>query len=173
MAFKGKGREVNREELAETFGVSLNTVTSWIRNGCPFEQRGKQGKPWRFNTRDVSEWLREQARLEATGEAPLDEFELKLRKLAAETAQAELDLAAARKLVAPIDEFERARALENATVRANIMNVPSRVVSQLIGETDEARFKDVLRAELIQALESAAEADIELEEEEGEDDGDD
>lgn len=170
MAFKGKGREVNREELAETFGVSLNTVTSWIRNGCPFAQRGKQGKPWRFNTRDVSEWLREQARIEATGDAPLDEFELKLRKLAAETAQVELDLAVARKQVAPIHEFERARALENATVRANVMNVPGRVVSQLIGETSEARFKDVLRAELVQALESAADADIELDEE-GDDDG--
>lgn len=166
MAFKGKGREVNRDELAETFGVSLNTVSSWVRNGCPFEQRGRQGKPWRFNTSDVSEWLREQARLEAAGQAPLDEYELKLRKLAAETAQAELDLATARKQVAPIDEFERARALENATVRANVMNVPSRVVSQLIGETDEARFKAVLSAELIQALEAAAESDIELEEEE-------
>lgn len=173
MAFKGKGREVNREELAETFGVSLNTVSSWIRKGCPFEQRGRQGKPWRFNTRDVSEWLREQARLEAAGDAPMDEFELKLRKLAAETAQAELDLATARQQVAPIDEFERARALENATVCANVMNVPSRVVSQLIGETDEGRFKEVLRTELIQALEAAAETDIELEEEEAGDDGSD
>lgn len=172
MAFKGKGREANREELAETFGVSLNTVSSWIRNGCPFEQRGRQGKPWKFNTRDVSEWLREQARLEATSDDPLDEYDLKLRKLAAETAQAELDLATAKNQVAPIDEFERARALENATVRANVMNVPSRVVSQLIGETDEGRFKDVLRAELIQALETAADADIELEEE-GDDDGND
>lgn len=173
MAFKGKGRAVNREELAEVFGVSLNTVTSWIRGGCPFEQKGRQGKPWRFNTRDVSEWLRDQARLEAEGTAPLDEFELKMRKLAAETSQAELDLATARRLVAPIDEFERARALENATVRANVMNVPSRVVSQLIGETDEARFKEVLAAELVQALESAAESDIELDDEEVGDDLDD
>lgn len=168
MAFKGKGRRANREELAETFGVSLNTVSSWIRNGCPFDQRGRQGRPWVFNTKDVSEWLRDQARLEATGTEQLDEYELKLRKLSAETEQAELDLAAARKLVAPIDEFERARALENATVRANVMNVPSRVVSQLIGETNEGRFKEVLSTELIQALESAAEADIELEEEDEE-----
>ena len=166
MAFKGKGKAVNREELAEVFGVSLNTVSTWVRNGCPYEQRGRQGKPWKFNTRDVSEWLRDQAREEATSDAPLDEFELKLRKLAAETSQAELDLAVARKQVAPIEEFERARALENAEVRAGVMNVPSRVVSQLIGETDEGRFKEVLRAELIQALEAAAETEVELDEEE-------
>lgn len=172
MAFKGKGREVNREELAETFGVSLNTISSWVRNGCPFDQKGRQGKPWKFNTRDVSEWLRDQARMEAAGEAPLDEYDLKLRKLAAETAQAELELAAARKQVAPIEEFERARALENATVRANVMNVPSRVVSQLIGETDEGRFKQILAAELIQALEAAADADIELGDEDDDDSAD-
>ncbi|WP_306168615.1 helix-turn-helix domain-containing protein [Halomonas sp. MMSF_3323] len=172
MAFKGKGREVNREELAETFGVSLNTISSWVRNGCPFDQKGRQGKPWKFNTRDVSEWLRDQARMEAAGEAPLDEYDLKLRKLAAETAQAELELAAARKQVAPIEEFERARALENATVRANVMNVPSRVVSQLIGETDEGRFKQILAAELIQALEAAADADIELGDEDEDDSAD-
>lgn len=165
MAFKGKGREVNREELAEIFGVSLNTVSSWVRNGCPFEEKGRQGKPWKFNTRDVAEWNREQAQIEATGEGPMDEMELKLRKLAAEAALNELELAKQRKLVAPIDEFERARAMENATLRTNIMNVPSRVVSQLIGETSEARFKEVLAAELIQALESAAESDIELDEE--------
>lgn len=168
MAFKGKGRAVNREELAEVFGVSLNTVSTWIRNGCPFDQRGRQGKPWKFNTRDVSEWLRDQAREEAASDKPADEYSLKLRKLAAETAQAELDLAEARRQVAPIEEFERARALENAEVRAGVMNVPSRVVSQLIGETDEGRFKEVLRAELIQALEAAAEAEVELEEDDEE-----
>lgn len=170
MAFKGKGRKVNREELAEIFGVSLNTVTSWIRNGCPYEEKGRQGKPWKFNTRDVAEWNREQAQLEATGDGPMDETELKLRKMAAEAALNELELAKQRKLVAPIDEFERARAMENATIRANIMNVPSRVVTQLIGETSEGRFKEVLSAELIQALESAADSDVELEPEEKEPD---
>lgn len=168
MAFKGKGRHVNREELAEIFGVSLNTITAWLRNGCPYQEKGRQGKPWRFNTRDVAEWQREQAQIEASGDGPLDEQELKLRKLAAEATQAELDLARDRRQVAPISEFERARAMENATIRANVMNVPGRVVTQLIGETDEARFKEVLAAELVQALESAAESDVDLELEEEE-----
>lgn len=172
MAFKGKGRAVNRDELAEVFGVSLNTVTSWIRAGCPYEQQGRQGKPWRFNTRDVSEWLRDQARADATQGAPLDEEMLKLRKLAADAEQAEFDLAVARGKVAPIEEFERARALENATVRANVMNVTDRVVTQLLGEKDEGRFKEIMRAELITALETAAEADIDLDDEDGDDDSD-
>lgn len=58
--------------------------------------------------------------------------------------------------------------MQSAVIRANIMNVPSRVVSQLIGETDESRFKDVLSAELMQALEAAADADIDLDPDEEE-----
>ena len=170
MAYTGKGKVVNREELAEIEGVSLNTVTTWIRQGCPYLQKGRQGKPWKFNTMDVGEWRIQKAREDATGDQPMDEQELKLRKLAAETNKAELDLAEARQRVAPIEEFERARSMENATIRANVMNVPSRVVSQLIGETDEGRFKELLRTELIQALETAAEADIDLEADD--DDGD-
>ena len=166
MAYTGKGRVVNREELAEIEGVSLNTITTWIRQGCPYIQKGRQGKPWQFNTMDVGEWRIQKAREDATGDQPMDEQELKLRKLAAETNKAELELAEARQQVAPIEEFERARALENATVRANVMNVPSRVVTQLIGETDEGRFKDVLRSELVQALESAADSEVDLEPEE-------
>jgi len=163
-----KGREVNRIELADIFGVAKTTVDSWVKRGCPGSPSRGRGVERKFNTRDVSEWLRDQARAEADKPELLDETELKLRKLAAEASLNELELAKQRQLVAPIDEFERARAMENATLRTNIMNVPSRVVSQLIGETSEARFKDVLAAELIQALEAAAESDVELEEEEPE-----
>lgn len=167
-----KGREVNRIELAEIFGVARTTVDAWVRRGCPGSPSRGRGRERRFNTRDVSEWLRDQARADAESDEPLDEYALKLRKLAAETTQAELELAISLRQVAPIDEFERARALENATIRANVMNVPSRVISLLIGETNEARFKEVLAAELVQALESAAEADIEMDEEEGDGGGD-
>jgi phage terminase Nu1 subunit (DNA packaging protein) len=170
MAYTGKGKVVNREELAEIEGVSLNTITRWIRQGCPYLQKGRQGRPWKFNTMEVREWSIQKAREDATGSKPMNEQELKLRKLSAETNRAELDLAEARQQVAPIEEFERARALENATIRANVMNVSSRVVPQLIGETDESRFKELLRAELIQALETAAEAEIDLEDDD--DDGD-
>lgn len=168
MARKFKGREVNRLELAEIFGVAKTTVDAWVRRGCPGAPSRGRGRERLFNTHDVSQWLRDEARSEVQEAGPKDETELKLRKLEAETIQAELDLAQARRQVAPIDELERAWAMQSAVIRANIMNVPSRVVSQLIGETDEARFKDVLSAELVQALEAAADADIDLDPEEEE-----
>lgn len=76
----------------------------------------------------------------------------KVRLLAAQADQAELDLAKAKGEVAPVAEFERAQARMAAEVRANVMNVPARVVLSLLGETNESRFKAVLRTELAAAL---------------------
>jgi phage terminase Nu1 subunit (DNA packaging protein) len=163
MAYKGKGTIVNRTGLADVFGVSLTTVDTWVKRGCPVQKRAAgKGDAWEFNTLAVHQWLSDQEVEKATGGNLTDEGELKRRKLAAETLKAELELAKAKGEVAPVFEFERAQANVFATLRTNIMNVPQRVVVQLIGETDETRFKDVLRAELALALEATANADLVL-----------
>jgi terminase small subunit / prophage DNA-packing protein len=170
---KGKGTLVNRTGLSDVFGVALNTIDSWVRQGCPVVQRGAgKGQPWQFNTADVAAWLRARAATEATGKTESDENELRLRRLRAETAKAELELAAARGEVAPIAEFEKAQALVFATLRANIMNVPQRVVVRLLGETNETTFKQILRTELTEALKTTSEMDPDMGEESEDDDGD-
>lgn len=92
----------------------------------------------------------------------------KLRKLRAEASMAELELAKSRDLVAPIAQMEKAWERACATIRANMLQVPQRVVTTIIGETDEARMKAALTAEIKQALNSAAEAEIDLDDEEDE-----
>lgn len=86
----------------------------------------------------------------------------RLRKLRAEASLAELTLARERGLVALLSEFERVQASRWATVRANVMQVPTRAVLQLLGCTDESEFKAKLKAELILALKTAANATLEL-----------
>jgi len=44
------------------------------------------------------------------------------------------------------------------------MNVPQRAVLQLLGETDERAFKEKLKAELVLALETSAEEELEEDE---------
>jgi phage terminase Nu1 subunit (DNA packaging protein) len=164
---KGRGNKVNRAELASVFGVSLPTVDAWVRNGCPFDERGAgKGKPWVFDTADVAAWRERIAGAGADNDDAIDEGKLRKRKQLAETRLAELELAKACGDVAPVREFERAQAAIFATIRANVMNVPQRVVVQLLGETDESVFKAKLRAELVLALESAASADIDVPEDE-------
>lgn len=155
-----KGQIVNRTGLSDVFGVALNTIDSWVRQGCPVVQRGAgRGQQWQFNTADVSQWLQEKRVAEATGNTQADEAELKRRKLQAETSQEELKLAKAMGEVALIADFERAQAAMFAQIRTNVMNVAQRVVTQLLGVTDEMVFKEKLREELALALEVAAEFD--------------
>lgn len=161
---------VNRSKLAETLGVTLPTVDGWVRAGCPVVQKGGRGVEWVFDVPDVAAWRIDRAVREATGDKVQDKDALELRKLAAQAERAELELTEARGLVAPVREFERAMSRAFAEVRANVLNVPQRVVTQLLGETDETKFKSTLRAELVLALQAAAEVDVSLDGDEDEDD---
>lgn len=160
-----KGQNVSRAGLAEVFGVALTTVDSWVKKGCPVVVRGHgKGQEWKFNTAQISSWLQDEAVDRATGGIPDDLEELKLREQKAKTELTELELATKKSEVALIAEFERAQAMVFAAIRANIMNVPQRAVLQLLGETDERAFKEKLKAELVLALETSAEEELEEEE---------
>lgn len=84
----------------------------------------------------------------------------KARLTKAQADTAEIELAKLRGDLASIDDFERAQAVSAATIRTNIMSVPQRVVIRLLGETNEARFKETLKQELALALETAANAEL-------------
>lgn len=157
---KGKGQETTRAGLAEFFGVSMPTIDHWVRTGCPAVERGGRGKAWTFNTADVIAWREQKLRDEANGTATADADELKLRHLAAKTAQAELELAKSKGDVAPLWQMEKAMDKAFAEVRANMRNIPSRAARLLIGETDETRFKRILLEEIDQALDAMADADL-------------
>lgn len=158
---------VNRQGLADVLGKSLPTIDRYVREGCPVKTQGRKGIQWEFNVPDVVDWLGARERERATGGAVQDEDELKRRKLEAETGRAELEFAKAKGEVAPVREFERATAKLMASIQANVMNVPARAVLQLLGETDETTFKQSLRAELILALEQSSQAEIDLDDDEG------
>jgi phage terminase Nu1 subunit (DNA packaging protein) len=156
------GVKLNRAGLAEHLGVSLPTIDRWGKEGMPVVQRGSRGVEWVFDLAEVIRWRVDRASKDAAADAPDGLEEIEKRTAAAKMLTAELALAQARGDVAPIREFERAQAKAFAEVRANVMNVPQRVVIQLLGETNETRFKEVLRAELTLALQAAAEADLTL-----------
>lgn len=47
---------VNRAELADLFGVSLPTIDSWVRKGCPVVERGGRGREWQFHVSEIFNW---------------------------------------------------------------------------------------------------------------------
>jgi phage terminase Nu1 subunit (DNA packaging protein) len=56
----GQSEEIfflNKAELAADLDVSLPTVDGWLRRGCPVLERGDRGRSYKFDWRDVVEWL--------------------------------------------------------------------------------------------------------------------
>ncbi|EMX3790634.1 terminase small subunit [Escherichia coli] len=80
----------------------------------------------------------------------------RVRKLRAEATLAELELAKQRGEVAPIEEFQSVWANRFTIIRANMLQLPQRVITMLIGETSERRFKQVMTEEIKQILTAAA-----------------
>lgn len=155
-----KGEVVSRPRLASIFGVSLPTIDAFVRAGMPAAQRGGPGRHWAFNTASCTTWLRQHEREGAADVDAASEAELRRRRLAAQTRLVEIELAQAQSLVAPVAQMEQAMTAAFAEVRANLRTIPSRAVRQLIGETDELRFKKVLLAEIDQALLALSRAEL-------------
>lgn len=170
-----RGEVLNRTEMARHLGVAMPTLDEWVRRGCPVVERGGRGRQWKFNSAEVRAWRDEDIRHQMADTRLASTEELKRRKLAAETETVELELAKAKDLVVPVEQFERALAKAFGEVRAGLRNVvPGRAARRLIGESDETRVKAVLLDEIDQALTALAdetlihEDDLELDEDESE-----
>ena len=151
MAGAAGGKIVNRQGLAEFFGVSLPTVDAWVRSKVPYLQKGGKGREWQFDTAAVVEWRIRQAE-EASNKklASLEAIEKETARVKLEHEQ--LKLAKAKALVVPMDQMERRLAIVFAEIRTNMRNVPGRVSSIILGETNERRMVAVLMDEIDRSL---------------------
>jgi len=80
------------------------------------------------------------------------------RKVEAEAVMAELELARQRGEVALVSEFHAVQAHTALLLRTAMLNVPTRVISQIVGSTDEAHIRAALTKEITLALNSAKNA---------------
>lgn len=94
---------------------------------------------------------------------PIDYQAEKARLTKAQADTAEIELAKARADVVGIKLIERNLSNLFAEIRSNIRNIPDRVVSSLIGMTDEREFKNILTREIDLVLSALAEADVVVE----------
>lgn len=155
--------EVSDAELAALVGLTDRRIRQLAQAG-KLKRTGRN----RFRLGDAVRVMLDEAAENNEGSELQKE---RLRKLRAEATMAELELAKERGEVALVSEFENVQTARATLIRANIMQVPTRAVLQLLGETSEEVFKSKLKAELALALQSAADAKVDLASEvEGEND---
>lgn len=96
-------------------------------------------------------------------QSPIDYHVEKARLTKAQADLAEIEAAKASGEVAPVEQVARAWANFCAETRVRARNIPERVVSSLVGCTDERVIKALLLSEIDQVLTDMADADALIE----------
>lgn len=150
----GTGKLLTKSELAQFLGVSLTAVTNWVRTGCPWVERGSVGKSWTFNLAEVVAWREERAVQQALGDTKqLNLDEARRRKVAAEAAMVELDLAKRRGEVIEIADVAGLVGEDYANLRAKLLSMPTKLAPIVATESDLAQCKALLERGVEEALE--------------------
>jgi len=107
-----------------------------------------------------------------TDTSTIDYHAEKARLTKAQADSAEVEAAKSRGEVCSVATIERNLATLFAEVAANLRNIPTRVASALVGNTDEREVKAVLLREIDSVLTALADSDILIELSDDEEDAD-
>ena len=150
---------VDTAELAKIYEVQKSAITAWIKDGCPVAKKGIIGKrgsaptPHIFDTKAVTKWREKRAAEKATGSEFMSRDESSRRKLQADAAIRELELAKLRDEVVELRDIEIDLRDRFAVFRSAIRKIPERSVIRVVGNTDESAVKRILLDEIDTALE--------------------
>lgn len=155
--------DMTKVEVAEHYGVDPRTVNNWIAAGLPIKVKsGKGGSGHIFDSREVSKWKEARAIDLAVGNTDLmSTDEARRKKLSAEAALMELELAKKQGLVIDLEEVERELSNKFASLRAAVRRIPDRTVMSIVGLKDETAIKQILLEEIDQVLNMLADGDDE------------
>jgi phage terminase Nu1 subunit (DNA packaging protein) len=151
---------VNRAGLADALGISVQTVDAHVRRGMPAAFRGSRGKQWSFEVAACVGWLLEQKGKEGLGDTTgLDLDEARRRKMAAEAALAEYDLAEKRGDVIQIDLSAKMVTEVFTSVRTRFLAIPSKLAPIMAAITTPEEARDILDGAINEALSELASTD--------------
>ena len=161
-------------ETAERLFVTERTVRNWLKgNDLPSSESGKgRMLEWRTTLAWYVGYKAEELGNDGNGSAPdgnvsapdgnvgpEETYEAALsRKTRAEADLKELQLAKARGEVASISDVERVLTSSNIAIQTQMLAVPSRLATQLLGQDDHARVVTILTSEIRQVLSNLASA---------------
>ena len=141
---------MNKQGVAQAFEVSPNTVTAWIRRGCPVTKQ-RDGS-YLFDPTKVQAWREKTRRVTASVDRTLASAQF--RK---ETALADLREMEVRRKRGDLVEKVKVEAEAfrcGRTVRDALLALPDRLAGVLASESDQKKVHAILTKEIRQALEA-------------------
>lgn len=120
--------KLNRKQLAEHYGVEVQTVTNWVNSDPPCPS-AKAGRERMFDTVLVADWHAARAAREAIAklqkQPPTDEADARKRKLVADAILAEIAVREKEGELVPADIVEEVVGQLADRMRAVCINAPS------------------------------------------------
>lgn len=146
--------EVGLHEAAVILGRNVTTLKAWFNIGCPVIERGGKSKKWKISPAAVIAWREEKVAQDAMGDTrSLDIDEARRRKVAAEAALAEMDVAQKRGELIEVEQIAELVGEEYANVRAKLLAIPVKLAPLMIGIEDLNEARDMIEQSVTEAME--------------------
>lgn len=149
-------RDLNKSELAEVFDVTIVTVDSWIRKGCPYEEAGKNGKSWRFSLKKVVAWRVTELTKDATSDGddkPIGTAAGALtRKTLAEAELKELELAELKGEIIRVEDVMLANDRMISDCKKRLLSIPTKLAPLVISCKTIPQVKELIEGQIHEAL---------------------
>ena len=136
---------INIQEASTIFGVSTNTIKTWLRKGCPADKPGTNGRAWVLNLTDMIRWQNDQTRIRAESKGREDDVEeARRRKLVAEAELSEIQVKKERGEVIDIELSGKMLDKVLANVTAKLLAMPHKVAPYLLNQTNTTDVIEIL-----------------------------
>ena len=145
---------MNKVQAAKCFRVSTNTLSEWVRKGCPCEKKGRNGEEYTFDLPGMIAWRVEQLLDQRLG--PLltgnDLRDAEKREAFAKAALRELELEEKQKTL--VNTLATARVFLRGImeVRSQLLALPTKLAPRLIAFKKVAQMKLMLERAIHNAL---------------------
>ena len=153
---------VNKVQLAGIIGRSEEWLTqAQKQSDFPVLVKGRGRGGSQYETADVIHWMNKKNIDNLMGDAgAIDMEEAKRRKMAAEAALAETELAQVQGRLVEADEIDRAWGELVANCRAKLLSIPSKVSPEVFSAESLVQVKTTLKSAILEALNELADTQI-------------
>jgi len=127
------GKAVTLKEVATWYGRTKRTVEGWVSNGMPVIKRGGPRKATLVDSAAVHDWLMSRAVTDALPEdSPARRYEeSRARKMSADAERSEMERDSMRGELVEVDVAVAMVADRLQTVRARLLNLPTKAAVKL------------------------------------------